>query len=84
VALVKPQFEAGKDQVGKGGVVRDETVHRRVLNDLVNWAATSGLASQGLMASPLLGPKGNREFLLWLRPDESPQPTEHLIASALG
>ena len=84
VALVKPQFEAGKDQVGKGGVVRDETVHRRVLNDLVIWATNSGLAPQGLIASPLLGPKGNREFLLWLRPDESPRPTDQLIASALG
>lgn len=84
VALVKPQFEAGKDQVGKGGVVRDETVHRLVLDDLVNWAAAHDLSPQGLVASPLLGSKGNREFLLWMRPDKPPQPAGELIASVLG
>jgi 23S rRNA (cytidine1920-2'-O)/16S rRNA (cytidine1409-2'-O)-methyltransferase len=83
IALVKPQFEAGKDQVGKGGVVRDDAVHRRVLSQLIAWATLSGLSPQGLVASPLLGPKGNREFLLWLRPDHPPCSDDQLIAAAL-
>ena len=68
VALIKPQFEAGRNQVGKGGVVRDPAVHRRVIEDLLTWTTEQGYAPQGLVPSPLLGPKGNREFLLWLWP----------------
>lgn len=67
VALIKPQFEAGKDQVGKGGVVRDETVHRWVLEAVFQLAEQLGLAVQGMMPSPLLGPAGNVEFLIWCR-----------------
>jgi 23S rRNA (cytidine1920-2'-O)/16S rRNA (cytidine1409-2'-O)-methyltransferase len=67
VALVKPQFEAGKDQVGKGGVVRDPKVHRRVLEENVALAIHLGLTVAGLMVSPLLGPAGNVEFLIWLQ-----------------
>jgi 23S rRNA (cytidine1920-2'-O)/16S rRNA (cytidine1409-2'-O)-methyltransferase len=66
VALVKPQFEAGKGQVPRGGVVRDETVHRRVLLDLWAWTEANGLAPRGLTPSPIRGPAGNVEFLLWL------------------
>ncbi|MCC7353173.1 MAG: TlyA family RNA methyltransferase [Anaerolineae bacterium] len=66
VALVKPQFEAGRGQVGKGGVVRDAQVHRRVLNDLLEWSQGAGFAVRGLVPSPLLGPAGNVEFLLYL------------------
>jgi 23S rRNA (cytidine1920-2'-O)/16S rRNA (cytidine1409-2'-O)-methyltransferase len=65
VALVKPQFEAGRDAVGKGGVVRDPAVHRKVLEDVLGFSASAGLAPQGLIRSPLRGPKGNIEFLLW-------------------
>lgn len=68
VALVKPQFEAGVDAVGKGGVVRDAKVHRRVLEEIVDVAHGLGLGIAGLTASPLRGPAGNVEFLLWLRP----------------
>jgi 23S rRNA (cytidine1920-2'-O)/16S rRNA (cytidine1409-2'-O)-methyltransferase len=68
VALVKPQFEAGVDAVGKGGVVRDAKVHRRVLAEVVDVAHGLGLGIAGLTVSPLRGPAGNVEFLIWLRP----------------
>jgi 23S rRNA (cytidine1920-2'-O)/16S rRNA (cytidine1409-2'-O)-methyltransferase len=66
VALVKPQFEAGRGQVGRGGVVRDPAVHAAVLRDLLAWAAAHGFAVRGLTASPLRGPAGNVEFLAHL------------------
>ena len=66
VALVKPQFEAGRKQVGKGGVVRDPAVHRQVLTRLTGWALERGLHVLGLIPSPITGPKGNVEFLLHL------------------
>jgi 23S rRNA (cytidine1920-2'-O)/16S rRNA (cytidine1409-2'-O)-methyltransferase len=72
VALVKPQFEAGRHQVGKGGIVKDPAVHRQVLADLLAWAPAQQLYPAGLMASPLLGAEGNREFLVWLRPAPVP------------
>lgn len=64
VVLVKPQFEAGRAQVGKRGVVRDPAVWRRVLGDVAAACSEIGLAPAGAMASPLLGPAGNVEFLL--------------------
>jgi 23S rRNA (cytidine1920-2'-O)/16S rRNA (cytidine1409-2'-O)-methyltransferase len=67
VALIKPQFEAGKRDVGKGGVVRDPLVHRRVLLEVLGFAQKQNLHPQGLITSPLLGPAGNKEFLAWLR-----------------
>ena len=66
VALVKPQFEAGKDQVPRGGVVRDPATHRRVLLDLWAWALANRLNPHDLTPSPIRGPAGNVEFLLWL------------------
>lgn len=66
IALVKPQFEAGREQVGKGGVIRDEAVHRQVLRDLITWATGHGWHLAGATASPLRGPAGNVEFFLWL------------------
>lgn len=65
VALVKPQFEAGPADVGKGGVVRDPAVHRRVLREALAAARASRLAPAGLTASPIRGQAGNIEFLLW-------------------
>ncbi|MGB9775969.1 MAG: TlyA family RNA methyltransferase [Anaerolineae bacterium] len=65
IALIKPQFEAGRRDVGKGGVVRDPVVHRRVLVEVIRAAAEMGLTLRGLMVSPLRGPAGNREFLGW-------------------
>jgi 23S rRNA (cytidine1920-2'-O)/16S rRNA (cytidine1409-2'-O)-methyltransferase len=64
VALVKPQFEAGRDEVGKGGVVRDPLVHRRVCQAAEEWVASQGWVVQGVTESPLTGPEGNVEFLL--------------------
>jgi len=66
VLLVKPQFEVGRGQVGKGGVVRDPGKHRAAVRSVAEAAAAAGFTVRGLTASPLLGPKGNREFLLHL------------------
>jgi 23S rRNA (cytidine1920-2'-O)/16S rRNA (cytidine1409-2'-O)-methyltransferase len=66
VALVKPQFEVGKGQVGKGGVVRDPAKHRAVLLRMGEVARAAGLAPRAVIPSPILGPKGNREFLIHL------------------
>ena len=67
IALIKPQFEVGKEQVGKGGVVREQVVHRRVLEAIFELAEQLGLAIKGMIPSPLLGPAGNAEFLIWCR-----------------
>ena len=64
VALVKPQFEAGRAEVGKGGVVRDAAVHQRVCDAAAQWVETKGWAVLGLTPSPITGPEGNVEFLL--------------------
>jgi 23S rRNA (cytidine1920-2'-O)/16S rRNA (cytidine1409-2'-O)-methyltransferase len=66
IALIKPQFEAGRRQVAKGGVVRDEQVHRAVLSGVLGWAADRDWFLQGLTRSPIKGAKGNVEFLAWL------------------
>jgi len=64
VALVKPQFEAGREEVGKGGVVRDPEVHSRVCDAAAEWVASQGWTVLGVTASPITGPEGNVEFLL--------------------
>ncbi len=66
VALVKPQFEAGRERVGTGGVVRDRETHRAVLREIRDAADRLGLVATALVASPLRGPAGNREFLIRL------------------
>lgn len=66
IVLIKPQFEVGRGQVGKGGVVRDPTQHRAVLQDLTCFFDASGWSVQGVLPSPVLGPKGNQEFLACL------------------
>jgi len=67
IVLIKPQFEAGKEDVGKGGVVKDEAVHERVLHEVMTAARALGFEPMGTIPSPLLGPAGNREFLSHLR-----------------
>jgi len=67
LALIKPQFEVGKDQVGKGGVVRDATLHTRVIQSLTAFFTELGFLSQSVSPSPILGPKGNREFFILLQ-----------------
>ena len=64
IALVKPQFEAGREEVGKGGVVRDPAVHERVCADAGQWVESQGWSVLGLTPSPITGPEGNVEFLL--------------------
>lgn len=67
IALVKPQFEAGKKEVSRGdGVIRDADIHRSVLEQILQISQELGFAIKGLIRSPLVGPKGNVEFLLWL------------------
>jgi 23S rRNA (cytidine1920-2'-O)/16S rRNA (cytidine1409-2'-O)-methyltransferase len=68
VALIKPQFEAGPDKVGKGGVVRDPEVHEAVCTAVRSWwSALPGWEVLGIEPSPILGPEGNREFLIAAR-----------------
>jgi len=67
IALVKPQFEAGRSEVGKGGIIRDATIHRRVLRDIAAFAESLRLYPLDVMRSPITGAKGNVEFLIWLR-----------------
>src|SRR5271157_4371285 len=67
IALIKPQFEAGKKDVARGdGVIRDPQIHQQVLLDVLTFAQGGGFDVRGLIKSPLLGPKGNAEFLVWL------------------
>jgi 23S rRNA (cytidine1920-2'-O)/16S rRNA (cytidine1409-2'-O)-methyltransferase len=80
VALIKPQFEAGPQDVGRGGVVRDPHVHARVLADIANFAASIGLTPHGLTPSPITGPAGNREFLLWIGGPGPALDVEHAVA----
>jgi 23S rRNA (cytidine1920-2'-O)/16S rRNA (cytidine1409-2'-O)-methyltransferase len=76
VILVKPQFEAGRREV-HGGVVRDPATHARVIREAASTVALHGLVPRGLIASPILGPEGNREFLLWAAvPGGAPSPVE--------
>jgi 23S rRNA (cytidine1920-2'-O)/16S rRNA (cytidine1409-2'-O)-methyltransferase len=84
VALIKPQFEAGRQDVARGeGVIRDPQVHRRVLLDLLAFAESAGLGVHGLIRSPLLGPKGNAEFLAWMMLGQGPGPIDALVEDAL-
>lgn len=64
VALIKPQFEAGREEVGKGGVVRDPIVHERVCNEAKLWLQSQGWKVLGIVPSPITGPEGNVEFLM--------------------
>ena len=66
VALVKPQFEARRREVGRGGVVRDPLIHARVLGRVIRWVTEAGLRLRSMTPSPILGAKGNREFFLHL------------------
>jgi 23S rRNA (cytidine1920-2'-O)/16S rRNA (cytidine1409-2'-O)-methyltransferase len=78
LALIKPQFEVGKGKVGKGGVVRDPRLHQQVLDELTVFFSRMPLLVSDVIDSPVLGPKGNKEFFLFLqRP-----PTDHGISNA--
>jgi 23S rRNA (cytidine1920-2'-O)/16S rRNA (cytidine1409-2'-O)-methyltransferase len=72
VALIKPQFEVKKGQVGKGGVVRDPSLHEQIIDRLSRFFEDMGWTVLGLIPSPLLGPKGNREFFVYLKRQKTP------------
>jgi len=74
VCLIKPQFEAGKEQVGKKGVVRDPAVHREVLEQFLQDAEAAGFGVEALDFSPIKGPEGNREYLGYLKKDKPNKP----------
>jgi 23S rRNA (cytidine1920-2'-O)/16S rRNA (cytidine1409-2'-O)-methyltransferase len=67
VALIKPQFEAGREKVGKGGIVRDPAVHQEVIDHVTHFCVQAGWAVRGLIDSPILGADGNKEFLIWIQ-----------------
>ena len=67
IALIKPQFEVGKGEVGKGGVVKDVEKHKEVVDGISSFASNLTLQVAGVLESPLLGPKGNKEFFIYLR-----------------
>lgn len=84
VVLVKPQFEAGREQVGKGGIVRDEAVRREVVEGLWRWATAEALGPQDVIRSPIEGSGGNREYLMWLKPGgEATMEGEQAAAKAM-
>jgi len=84
IALIKPQFEAGPRYVERGGVVRDPSTHRRVLERVLRRAAELGLRLRGLIASPLRGPAGNVEFLAWWSQEGTDLDHERTVGSALA
>ncbi|MBN2118235.1 MAG: TlyA family RNA methyltransferase [Anaerolineales bacterium] len=84
IALIKPQFEAGKKDVARGdGVIRDPEIHRQVLLDILGFAQKERFQIRGLIKSPLLGPKGNTEFLVWLGEQETEVDIDLLAGNVL-
>jgi 23S rRNA (cytidine1920-2'-O)/16S rRNA (cytidine1409-2'-O)-methyltransferase len=73
IALIKPQFEAGRDEIGKGGVVRDSAVHERVCGEVAQWLESRRWRVEGVVPSPITGPEGNVEFLIAARKDARPE-----------
>lgn len=72
VCLIKPQFEAGREKVGKKGVVRDKAVHREVIEKILDFSLQNGYSVLGLTFSPVKGPEGNIEYLIYLQRDDTP------------
>jgi len=84
IALIKPQFEAGRKDVSRGeGVIRDPAIHRHILLDVLTFAQSEGFVLRGLIRSPILGPKGNTEFLAWLTLGESTENITNWIDSVI-
>ena len=81
VCLIKPQFEAGRESVGKNGVVRDKQVHIRVVDEIVGWCLDNGFSVLGLDYSPIKGPQGNIEYLVYIQKSDSPVNSLTLTAS---
>lgn len=83
VCLIKPQFEAGKEKVGKKGVVRDLDVHLEVVENVIDLATANGFSVYGLQFSPIKGPEGNIEYLIYLKKSKNPEVDECIDARAL-
>ena len=84
LALIKPQFEAGKKDVARGdGVIRDPEIHKQVLLDVLGFAQMEGFQIRGLIKSPLFGPKGNAEFLVWLGDQQTEVNIDELVNNVL-
>lgn len=83
VCLIKPQFEAGKEKVGKKGVVRDLNVHLEVVENVINLAVENGFSVMGLQFSPIKGPEGNIEYLIYLNKSSTPIVSENVNAKEL-
>ncbi|MGN0532106.1 MAG: TlyA family RNA methyltransferase [Eubacterium sp.] len=83
VCLIKPQFEAGKEKVGKKGVVRDKSVHLEVVNNVINMSLENGFDVKGLQFSPIKGPEGNIEYLVYLEKSDCPTVDTSVDAAAL-
>ena len=86
VCLIKPQFEAGREKVGKKGVVRDPEVHREVIERIMGFCLENGFFVRGLTYSPVKGPEGNIEYLLWLDKKQEVKPEDPfaLIPQVVG
>jgi 23S rRNA (cytidine1920-2'-O)/16S rRNA (cytidine1409-2'-O)-methyltransferase len=85
ICLIKPQFEAGKKDVSRGdGVIRDPEIHKQVLADVLTFAQNEGFGIRGLIKSPLLGPKGNAEFLVWLAKQDTSADIPALVEEVLS
>ncbi len=83
VCLIKPQFEAGKEKVGKKGVVRDLNVHLEVVENIISLAVDNGFSVMGLQFSPIKGPEGNIEYLIYLNKSTEPVVSENVNAKEL-
>lgn len=84
VALIKPQFEAGKENVGKKGVVRDAAVHEQVINNVISFAKSEGFGIAGLDFSPIKGPEGNIEYLLHMTLGDDDAVSSEQVAQLVG
>lgn len=87
IALIKPQFEAARDQVPKGGIIRNPAIHAQVLQNILAWCQANALFPHGLMRSPITGGDGNIEFLVWLKPSPTTfdwQKHQYLSNSKMG
>ena len=83
ILLIKPQFEAGREQVGKKGIVRDRKVHEEVIENVIRYAADNGLYPHGLTFSPVTGAKGNIEYLLYLSKNEDMSYNDAIIKATV-
>ena len=84
VCLIKPQFEAGRENVGKKGVVRDKSVHRDVIEAITTFALENGFTLLGLTFSPIKGPEGNIEYLMYIEKAEAPERRTSVTAAELA